>query len=86
MVKILFICLGNICRSPMAEFLFKDMVAERGLADKFYIASAATSSYEIGNPVHPAARAINLHSMALVLPVKLPCSLQKQIIINTTTL
>ena len=56
MIKILFICLGNICRSPMAEFLFKDMVAKRGLADKFYIASAATSSYEIGNPVHPGTR------------------------------
>lgn len=56
MVKILFICLGNICRSPMAEFLFKDMVAKRDLADKFYIASAATSSYEIGNPVHPGTR------------------------------
>ena len=56
MVKILFICLGNICRSPMAEFLFKDIVAKRGLADKFYIASAATSSYEIGNPVHPGTR------------------------------
>lgn len=56
MIKILFICLGNICRSPMAEFLFKDMVDKRGLADKFYIASAATSSYEIGNPVHPGTR------------------------------
>lgn len=56
MIKILFICLGNICRSPMAEFLFKDMVTKRGLADKFYIASAATSSYEIGNPVHPGTR------------------------------
>lgn len=55
-IKILFICLGNICRSPMAEFLFKDMVAKRGLADKFYIASAATSSYEIGNPVHSGTR------------------------------
>lgn len=56
MIKILFICLGNICRSPMAEFLFKDMVAKRGLADKFYIASAATSNYEIGNPVHSGTR------------------------------
>ena len=56
MIKILFICLGNTCRSPMAEFLFKDMVAKRGLADKFYIASAATSSYEIGNPVHYGTR------------------------------
>lgn len=85
MVKILFICLGNICRSPMAEFLFKDMVAKRGLADKFYISSAATSSYEIGNHVHPGTRN-KLASTALVLPVKLPCSLLKQIMINMTTL
>lgn len=56
MYKILFICLGNICRSPMAEFLLKDMVAKRGLADQFYIASAATSTYEIGNPVHRGTR------------------------------
>ena len=56
MVKILFICLGNICRSPMAEFLLKDMVKKRGLESGFYIASAATSSYEIGNPVHPGTR------------------------------
>ncbi|MBR6646037.1 MAG: low molecular weight phosphotyrosine protein phosphatase [Clostridia bacterium] len=52
MVKILFICHGNICRSPMAEFLFKDIVKKSGIADKFYIASAATSYEEIGNPVH----------------------------------
>ena len=56
MFKILFICLGNICRSPMAEFLLKDMVKKRGLESEFYIASAATSSYEIGNPVHPGTR------------------------------
>ncbi len=56
MYKILFICLGNICRSPMAEFLLKDMVKKRGIADNFYIASAATSSYEIGNPVHRGTR------------------------------
>ena len=87
MVKILFICLGNICRSPMAEFLFKDMVAKRDLADKFYIASAATSSYEIGNPVHPGTRnKLAQYGTALVLPVKLPYSLPKQIMINTTTL
>lgn len=55
-VKILFICLGNICRSPMAEFLMKDMVKKRGLEDDFVIASAATSSYEIGNPVHHGTR------------------------------
>lgn len=49
-------CHGNICRSPMAEFVFKDMVRRRGLEDQFYIASAATSTEEIGNPVHPGTR------------------------------
>lgn len=52
MIKILFVCHGNICRSPMAEFVFRDMVQKRGLSDRFHIASAATSSEEIGNPVH----------------------------------
>ncbi len=52
MIKILFICHGNICRSPMAEFVFKDMVAKRGMSDLFYIASAATSREEIGNDIH----------------------------------
>lgn len=56
MIKILFVCLGNICRSPMAEFVFKDMVKKRGLSDLFLISSAATSSEEIGNPVHPGTR------------------------------
>ncbi len=51
-VKVLFVCHGNICRSPMAEFVLKDMVEKRGLSDRFVIASAATSSFEIGNPVH----------------------------------
>lgn len=52
MTNILFICHGNICRSPMAEFVFKDMVAKSGRGNEFYIASAATSYEEIGNPVH----------------------------------
>ena len=52
MIKILFVCHGNICRSPMAEFVMKDLVSRRGLADHFVIASAATSTEEIGNPVH----------------------------------
>ena len=56
MHKILFICHGNICRSPMAEFLLKDIVKKRGLADTFEIASAATSREEIGNPVHYGTR------------------------------
>ena len=56
MHKILFICHGNICRSPMAEFLLKDIVNKRGLAAAFEIASAATSREEIGNPVHYGTR------------------------------
>ncbi|MEE3468501.1 MAG: low molecular weight protein-tyrosine-phosphatase [Eubacterium sp.] len=56
MTKILFVCHGNICRSPMAEFIFKDMVTRAGMAKDFEIASAATSSEELGNPVYPPAR------------------------------
>ena len=58
MHKILFVCLGNICRSPMAEFIMKQMVEERGIADKFYIESCATSNEEVGNPVYPPAREV----------------------------
>ena len=56
MVKILFVCHGNICRSPMAEFVMKDLVAKANLAEKFHIESAATSTEEIGNEVYPPAR------------------------------
>ena len=60
MIKVLFICHGNICRSPMAEFLLKDIVKKRGIADQFYIWSAATSTEEIwngvGNSVHPGTK------------------------------
>ena len=55
MKKIMFVCHGNICRSPMAEFIFKSIVAKNGLADKYFITSAATSSEEIGNGVYPPA-------------------------------
>ena len=56
MKRILFICHGNICRSPMAEFVMKDLVRKAGLAAQFHIESAATSREEIGNPVYPPAR------------------------------
>ena len=56
MKKILFVCHGNICRSPMAEFVMKDLVKKAGLASQFHIGSAATSREEIGNPVYPPAR------------------------------
>ena len=52
MVKIMFVCLGNICRSPMAEFVFKDMVKKEKLDKNFIIQSSATSLWEIGSPVH----------------------------------
>ncbi len=60
-MKIMFVCHGNICRSPMAEFIFKKMLEEKGIADKFTVASCATSNEEIsfggvGNPVYPPAR------------------------------
>ena len=58
MIKVLFICHGNICRSPMAEFLFKKLIIDKGLEDKFEVASAATSTEEIGNPVHYGIRRI----------------------------
>ena len=56
MTKILFVCHGNICRSPMAEFVMKDLVKKAGLESQFHIESAATSTEEIGNPVYPPAR------------------------------
>ena len=56
MVKILFVCHGNICRSPMAEFIMKDLVRKAGMEGQFEIASAATSCEELGNPVYPPAR------------------------------
>ena len=58
MTKILFVCHGNICRSPMAEFLMKELVEKKGLGERFYIESAATSTEEIGNGVYPPVRRI----------------------------
>ncbi len=60
MIKIMFVCHGNICRSPMAEFIFKKLADEKGLSDSFSVCSSATSSEEIhngiGNPIYPPAR------------------------------
>ena len=56
MIRILFICHGNICRSPMAEFILKDMAEKAGMSGYLEIASAATSTEEIGNPVYPPVR------------------------------
>ncbi len=58
MTRLLFVCLGNICRSPMAEFVMKDLVEKRGLAKEFQIDSAGTSPEELGNPVHPGTRRV----------------------------
>lgn len=56
MIRIMFVCHGNICRSTMAEFVMKDMIKKEGLSDKVYVASSATSREEIGNPVHYGTR------------------------------
>lgn len=64
MIKILFICHGNICRSPMAEFVMKDLTRKAGLAGRFEIASAATTREEIGNPVYPPVkRLLDIHKI-----------------------
>ena len=64
MIRILFLCHGNICRSPMAEFIFKDLVRKNGLDDQFYIESAAVSTEEIGNSIYPPAkRSLNAHGI-----------------------
>ena len=61
MIKILFVCHGNICRSPMAHYVLQDMVKKAGVADQFQITSVAVSREELGNPVYPPARR-ELHS------------------------
>lgn len=58
MIRVIFVCLGNICRSPMAEAVFKRMIEERGVARSFEVSSSATSDCEVGNPVYPPARRV----------------------------
>lgn len=65
MIRLLFVCLGNICRSPMCELYMKDAVRRAGLQDRFLIESAATSSEELGNPVYmPAQRKLREHGIS----------------------
>lgn len=62
--RIIFCCHGNICRSPMAEFIFKDKILSQGLNDSFYVESAAVSTEEIGNSIYPPAkRCLNAHGI-----------------------
>ncbi|MGN1080888.1 MAG: low molecular weight protein-tyrosine-phosphatase [Acutalibacteraceae bacterium] len=58
MTKIMFVCHGNICRSPMAEFVFKNIVSEHGVSNEYVVSSSATSREEIGNPVYPPVQAV----------------------------
>ena len=64
MIKILFVCHGNICRSPMAEYIFKNLIEKQGLLDQFEVGSAATSREEIGNDIYPPAKkCLNAHGV-----------------------
>lgn len=81
MKKVLFVCHGNICRSPMAEFLFKDYVKKIGVENDFYIESCATSREEIGNEVHYGTRKI-LNSLGIDCSKKIARQITKQDLID----
>ena len=85
MIRILFVCHGNICRSPMAEFVMKDLVKKAGLSDEFYIASAATSTEEIGNGVHRGTRK-KLAEFGISVDGKYAVQLKNPTMPNMTTL
>lgn len=85
MIKILFVCHGNICRSPMAEFVMKDLVKKAGLSDEFYVASAATSTEEIGNGVHYGTRK-KLAEFGISVDGKYAVQLKNPTMPNMTTL
>ena len=76
MIKVLFVCHGNICRSPMAEFIFKDMVRKMGIEKDFHIESKATSYEEIGNGVYPPVKRI-LKNMGIDTKGKEACRTEK---------
>ena len=76
MIKVMFVCHGNICRSPMAEFLLKDMVQKRGIGEQFIINSSATSTEEIGNVVHRGTRQ-KLHQLGITCDGKTAIQLVK---------
>ena len=73
MMKILFVCHGNICRSPMAEYILKALLRARGLEDRYYVESAAVSTEEIGNPIYPPARrCLNQHGIPFDVRCPIP--------------
>ncbi len=76
MIRIMFVCYGNICRSPMAEFVMKDLVSKKGESDNFYISSSATSTEEIGHGVHRGTRAV-LDKMGISYAGKVAVQLKK---------
>lgn len=84
MLDILFICHGNICRSPLAEFVMKDLTERQGLAGKFQIASAATSREELGNDIHPGTRRV-LEREGIPFPPVRHAKSRKAIMKLTTT-
>ena len=81
MIRVMFVCHGNICRSPMAEFVFKDLINKKGLRDKFIVSSSATSTEEIwngvGNPVYPPAKRV-LNSRGINCEGKKAVQLKKE--------